>query len=58
VAWGESNQIAPLAYAKAFPSARFEPIVEAGHLPHIEQPARVLDLTGEFAGETSRAIVA
>jgi pimeloyl-ACP methyl ester carboxylesterase len=38
--------------------AQFEPIAEAGHLPHIEQPERVLDPTREFAGETNRAIVA
>src|ERR1700761_7723691 len=45
--WGESDQIAPeasgRAYAASFPHGRFEPIPEAGHLPHLEQHEQVLD---------------
>ncbi len=53
VAWGESDRVADLeygrVYAQSFPNARFEPIPEAGHLPQIEQPARLLKLVQEFA---------
>lgn len=52
VAWGESDRVADLeygrAYAQSFPNARFELIPEAGHLPQIEQPVRLLKLVQEF----------
>jgi len=55
--WGESDQIAPepygRAYAASFPNGRFEPIPQAGHLPHLEQPAQVLDAINRFADDTS-----
>jgi pimeloyl-ACP methyl ester carboxylesterase len=55
--WGESDQIAPepygRAYAASFPNGRFEPIPEAGHLPHLEQPAQVLAAIHRFADQTS-----
>ncbi|MEU2339287.1 alpha/beta hydrolase [Streptomyces sp. NPDC013172] len=48
VIWGESDRIVTpaygAAYAKAFPQGRFEPIPEAGHLPHLERP----DVTAEL----------
>ncbi|WUP86945.1 alpha/beta fold hydrolase [Microbispora hainanensis] len=41
--WGESDRIVTpaygAAYAGAFANGRLEVIPEAGHLPHIEQPA-------------------
>lgn len=53
VAWGESDRVADLeygrVYAQSFPNARFEPIPEAGHLPQIEQPERLLNLVRKFA---------
>ncbi len=53
VVWGESDGVIDLdygrAYAQSFPSARFEIIPEAGHLPQIEQPARLLKVVQEFA---------
>jgi len=53
VAWGESDRVVDSeygrAYAQAFPHARFELIPEAGHLPQIEQPERLLDLVRKFA---------
>ena len=53
VAWGESDRVADLeygrVYAQSFPNARFEPIPEAGHLPQIEQPERLLNLVRQFA---------
>ena len=57
--WGTSDQIAPepygRAYAASFPHGRFEPIPEAGHLPHLEQPRPVLEAIHRFAGETTRS---
>jgi pimeloyl-ACP methyl ester carboxylesterase len=56
VAWGESDRIFDSAYgrayAEAFPNARFEPIPEAGHLPQIEQPGRLLPIVLKFAIST------
>jgi pimeloyl-ACP methyl ester carboxylesterase len=53
VVWGESDGVVDpeygRAYAQALPNARFELIPEAGHLPQIEQPARLLALVEEFA---------
>jgi pimeloyl-ACP methyl ester carboxylesterase len=52
-AWGEEDGIAPLefgrAYAACFPNGHFQPIANAGHFPHIEQPAAVLAAIGDFA---------
>ena len=56
VAWGESDHVADLeygrVYAESFPKARFEPIPEAGHLPQIEQPERLLNLIRKFSLST------
>jgi pimeloyl-ACP methyl ester carboxylesterase len=56
VAWGESDRVADLdygrIYAQSFPNARFEPIPEAGHLPQIEQPKRLLNLVRKFSLNT------
>ncbi len=53
VVWGESDRVIDSdygrAYAQAFPNARFALIPEAGHLPQIEQPERLLNLIWEFA---------
>ena len=52
VAWGESDRIATpaygRAYADAFGNGRFAPIAESGHMPQIEQPARLLALVEKF----------
>lgn len=46
VIWGESDRVVSpgygRAYAAAFPHGRFEVVPAAGHLPHIEQPDKVL----------------
>ncbi len=51
--WGESDRIADLEYGRAFaqsvPGALFESIPEAGHFPHIEQPAATLKAITQFA---------
>ncbi|MBX3084516.1 MAG: alpha/beta hydrolase [Anaerolineae bacterium] len=53
VAWGESDGVVDAeygrAYAQALPNARFSLIPEAGHVPQIEQPSRLLALVQEFA---------
>jgi len=36
-------------YPQAFPDALFQLIPEAGHLPQIEQPERLLTIVWEFA---------
>ncbi|WP_373428939.1 alpha/beta fold hydrolase [Streptomyces rishiriensis] len=58
VLWGESDRIATPAYGKeyaaSFANARFEVVPEAGHLPHLEQPARTFALLDGFAAETGR----
>lgn len=54
VVWGESDGIVTpdygRAYAAAIPGARFEAVAAAGHLPHAEQPDKVLTLVGGFLG--------
>ncbi|WP_405968372.1 alpha/beta fold hydrolase [Streptomyces sp. NBC_00015] len=59
VLWGESDRIATPAYGKeyaaSFGNARFEVVPEAGHLPHLEQPARTFSLLDGFAAETARS---
>ena len=55
VIWGEQDGVASieygLVYAESFPHARFEPISEAGHLPHLEQPAATLKAVNQFVAE-------
>ena len=52
VIWGESDRVVDpdygRAYAQSLPNARFELILEAGHLPQIEQPERLLKIVWEF----------
>lgn len=53
VVWGDSDGIIDpdygRAYAQSLPNARFILIPEAGHLPQIEQPERLLTAVWEFA---------
>ncbi|MGW2780362.1 alpha/beta fold hydrolase [Streptomyces populi] len=52
VLWGESDRIVTpaygRAYAEAFARGRFEPIAEAGHLPHIERPEATFAALDEY----------
>ena len=62
VAWGASDGVIDpeygRAYAQSFPDARFELIPEAGHLPQLEQPQRLLALVWEFANSIAATQVA
>jgi pimeloyl-ACP methyl ester carboxylesterase len=59
VVWGESDGVVDpdygRTYAQSLPNARFELIPEAGHLPQIEQPERLLALVWEFADSITAA---
>jgi pimeloyl-ACP methyl ester carboxylesterase len=52
ILWGDSDRIIPPAYAQAFgaaiPAAQVTLVPNAGHLPHVEARAAVLDLLRPF----------
>jgi pimeloyl-ACP methyl ester carboxylesterase len=52
VAWGEQDGVVPLSYGRAlagaFPRATFQPIADAAHFPHMEQPGATLGVIGDF----------
>jgi pimeloyl-ACP methyl ester carboxylesterase len=55
VLWGDSDRIFTpeygLAYARAIPGAQFTMIPNAGHLPHIEQPAATFAALDAFVAQ-------
>ncbi len=59
VVWGESDGVVDpdygRAYAQSLPNARFKLIPEAGHVPQVEQPERLLKLVWEFADSITAA---
>jgi pimeloyl-ACP methyl ester carboxylesterase len=52
VLWGDSDRIFTPAYGRAlagaFPDAQFTIIADAGHLPHLEQPAATFDALDSY----------
>jgi pimeloyl-ACP methyl ester carboxylesterase len=52
VVWGDSDQIADATYGRAFadaiPGARFQLLMDTGHLPQIETPGQLLDAIWAF----------
>lgn len=52
--WGENDGVTPMrygeGYAKLIPGARFVSVPEAGHYPHLEQPAAFLRELRAFIG--------
>ena len=53
VIWGENDGIVTQDYGRqlcrSLPSARFEPIPQTGHYPHLERPEQVADTIERFA---------
>jgi pimeloyl-ACP methyl ester carboxylesterase len=54
--WGADDRFVTAAYygaafRTAIPGARFETIAGAGHFPHIEEPAALVERIGAFIGE-------
>jgi pimeloyl-ACP methyl ester carboxylesterase len=53
VLWGDSDQIVDpdygRAYAAAIPSARFQLLIDTGHVPQIETPQQLLKAIWDFA---------
>ena len=52
--WGEKDGVVTTAYGKAYsqlvPGAKFVAIANAGHYPHLEQPAATLKEINAFLG--------
>lgn len=57
ILWGQSDRVLPSAYGtewqRRLPSSRLVIRQDAGHLPHVEQPAAVAELTTAFLDEPS-----
>jgi pimeloyl-ACP methyl ester carboxylesterase/mannose-6-phosphate isomerase-like protein (cupin superfamily) len=57
VVWGEADRMIPVehgeAYAQAIPGARFLLLPEAGHLPQLEAPDRLLAAVRDFTQATA-----
>ena len=56
IVWGANDSVVPPEYASDFgrriPGARVELIEQAGHLPHLEQPAAVAEIVSGFLSRT------
>jgi pimeloyl-ACP methyl ester carboxylesterase len=52
--WGVHDRVLSKAYGRAYcdaiPGARFEPIANAGHFPHVEQPEQFAEKIFAFVG--------
>jgi pimeloyl-ACP methyl ester carboxylesterase len=59
VLWGESDQIADADYGRAFaaaiPGARFQLLMETGHVPQIETPGLLAEAITAFSGSLATA---
>jgi pimeloyl-ACP methyl ester carboxylesterase len=57
IVWGEQDRIFPVAYAREFnrliPNSRVTVIPRCGHLPHVEQPAALLEAMIGFAKDAA-----
>ncbi len=57
IVWGQGDRVVPVAYAaewqRRIPGSRLVIRQDAGHLPHVEAPEAVAQLTNTFLGETA-----
>jgi pimeloyl-ACP methyl ester carboxylesterase len=55
IIWGQSDRVLPPAYGaewqRRMPGSRLVVRQDAGHLPHVEQPPAIAELTSEFLAE-------
>ncbi len=58
IIWGQSDRVLPPVYAvewqRRIPSSRLVIRQDAGHLPHVEEPDALAELTNAFLGEAQR----
>jgi pimeloyl-ACP methyl ester carboxylesterase len=58
IIWGQADRVVPVAYAaewtRRIPGSRLVIRQDAGHLPHVESPIAVAELTQAFLGEDAR----
>ncbi len=59
IIWGEGDRVVPPAYGaewqRRIPGSRLVVRQDAGHLPHVEQPEAVGELTASFLDEATRS---
>jgi pimeloyl-ACP methyl ester carboxylesterase len=59
VVWGEDDGVVTAEYGRSYAASvangHFQPIAEAGHFPHIEQPDAVLGAIGDFVDNVIKA---
>jgi pimeloyl-ACP methyl ester carboxylesterase len=58
IVWGQADRVVPPAYAaewqRLIPGARLVIRQDAGHLPHVEQPEALAELTASFLDDATR----
>ena len=58
IVWGSNDRIIPVSHATAahqtLPESRLEIFEQAGHFPHLDQPARFASVLSAFIAATSR----
>src|SRR4051812_40276516 len=61
IVWGARDRITPLRHGEEAhelaPGSRFEVFAQAGHFPHLDEPARFARLLAEFIGSTEPGMV-
>ena len=59
IVWGERDHTIPLAHGRAAhqaaPGSRFETLPTAAHFPHLEDPAALAAILGDFIATTEPA---
>lgn len=61
IVWGDQDPIIPVSHAhaahEAMPGSRLEIFAGAGHFPHVEEPARFVEVLTDFIATTAPADV-